>query len=103
MAQFDVHRNRAEPENAAVPYLLDVQSDLLDIIGVRVVVPLVRIENFERPIRGLNPRFEIEDHTVVMASQLIVGMSLRNLGQVVIGLHDRRHAIVGAIDMLIGV
>jgi hypothetical protein len=36
-----------------------------------------------------------------MATQLIVGMSLRNLGQVVISLHDRRHAIVGAIGMLI--
>jgi hypothetical protein len=49
----------------------------------------------------LDPSFEIEDHTVVMATQLIVGMSLRNLGQVVISLHDRRHAIVGAIGMLI--
>jgi toxin CcdB len=39
MARFDVHRNKAGV--ADVPYLLDIQSDLLQGLRSRVVVPLV--------------------------------------------------------------
>jgi len=40
MAQFDVYRNAHPATRARVPYLLDVQSDLLETLATRVVVPL---------------------------------------------------------------
>ena len=40
MAQFDVYRNANPATRTRVPYLLDLQSDLLDPLGTRVVVPL---------------------------------------------------------------
>ena len=38
---------------------------------------------------------------MVMATQLIGGIPVRNLGEVVANLADRRDDIIGAIDMLI--
>jgi len=101
MAQLDVYRNLVLPPSDEVPYLLDVQSDVLEIIASRVVVPLVLAGGFARPIRHLNPRFRIEGVAVIMATQFIAGTSLRNLGELVASLADRRAEIIGAIDMLI--
>jgi toxin CcdB len=101
MAQLDVYRNLAEPPTDEVPYLLDVQSDVLGIINSRVVVPLVLAVRFTRPMRHLNPGFRIEGVAVIMATQFIAGTSLRNLGEVVASLADRRSDIIGAVDMLI--
>lgn len=41
MAQFDVFRNPNRKTNKIIPYLLDVQSNLLDMLATRVVVPLI--------------------------------------------------------------
>jgi len=40
MAQFDVHRNRDVHTRDLFPYLLDVQTDMLDRLATRVVAPL---------------------------------------------------------------
>jgi toxin CcdB len=101
MAQFDVHRSLVDPSNDNVPYLLDVQSDYLDIFDVRVVVPLFRVAVFARALHRLNPQFRIGGVQVVMATQLIAGTSIRNLGKVVARLDAQRSEIIGAIDMLI--
>lgn len=42
MAQFDVHANPNPSTQEEIPYLLDIQSDLLESLATRVVVPLVR-------------------------------------------------------------
>ena len=38
MAQFDVYRNTNPATRTRIPYLLDIQSDLLESISTRVVV-----------------------------------------------------------------
>ena len=101
MAQFEVHRSLVEAPADEVPYLLDVQSDFLEVFDVRVVVPLFRAAGFARPIYRLNPSFLIEGGLVIMATQFIAGTSVRNLGEVVATLADQRSDIIGAIDMLI--
>lgn len=42
MPQFDVYRNRNPRSRRSIPYLLDVQSDLLTALSTRVVVPLIK-------------------------------------------------------------
>ena len=101
MAQFDVHRSLLDPPDEDVPYLLDVQSDYLEVFNVRVVVPLFLLARFPRPLHRLNPRFQVANAPLVMATQFIAGTSIRNLGEVVARLEAERDAIIGAIDMLI--
>ena len=42
MARYDVYPNPGQ--NPQVPFLLDVQSDLLSVLDTRVVVPLRRLD-----------------------------------------------------------
>ncbi len=60
MAQFDIHRNTGAGAGAEdFPYLFDIQSDFLDRLGTRLVVPLMPLARYGIPIERLNPRFEI--------------------------------------------
>jgi toxin CcdB len=55
MAQYGLFR---DPDSEG--YLLDVQTDLLDGLNTRVVVPLLPKEQAPTPAQRLNPTFEIE-------------------------------------------
>ncbi|MEW6611637.1 MAG: CcdB family protein [Pseudomonadota bacterium] len=100
MAQFDVHRNPNPATRAVVPYLLNVQSDLLDRLATRVVVPLVRAAELEQAAAQLNPCFEIEGQAVVMSTPELAGVPQRALGERVLSLQHRRDEITAALDLL---
>ena len=101
MAQFDVHRSPTERRHEGIPYLLNIQADLLDHLLIRVVVPLLRADGGDPLVRTLNPRFELEGGAVIMMTQLIGGMPVHALGTAVDNLADHRAEIIAAIDMLI--
>ncbi|WP_196795971.1 CcdB family protein, partial [Komagataeibacter europaeus] len=52
MARFDVYRLTGRGE---ARFVLDVQADLLDAIGTRVVVPLLPQGTAPKPAKRLNP------------------------------------------------
>lgn len=67
MARFDVYPNPGR-HASATPYLLDVQSGLLDGLDSRVVIPLRDAAQFP-PVRlpeRLMPTFEIEGKPFVL-------------------------------------
>jgi toxin CcdB len=100
MAQFDVYANPNEEMNEAVPYLLDVQADLLDALATRVVVPLVDASTMGKAIKHLNPRFTVRNATVFMSTAELAGVPLRSIGEKVASLKDHRDEIVAALDFL---
>ncbi len=100
MAQFDVYLNPNGATRQAVPYLLDVQADLLDMLATRVVVPLVRAETMVLSASKLNPKFDIDESTVVMSSAELAGVSIRSLGEKVASLKAQRDEIIAALDFL---
>ncbi len=101
MAQFDVYRN-PEPSTAAeVPFLLDIQNDLLSGLATRVVVPLFAEAAMPRPAMTLNPVFEVSGQRVVMSTAELAGVRLGAIGEHVVSLVGRRDDIVRAIDVII--
>jgi toxin CcdB len=101
MAQFDVYRNPTAAEDDGFPYLLNVQSNLLAHLNLRVVVPLVRADVVDHPLPRLNPRFVVDGQNLVMATTLIGGLPTRLLRRPIANISDQRSEIIGAIDMLI--
>ncbi len=95
------HRNPGPETDEGFPYVLDIQPDVLDHPNLRVVVPLVRADVVDPPLPGLNPRFVVEESSVVMATTLIGGLPARSLHDPVSNLGSYRYDIIGAIDMLI--
>lgn len=100
MAQFDVCLNPNPDSAAAVPYLLEVQSDLLESVNTRVVAPLALLSERGNPAKYLNPKFEVEGVQVVMVTEQVSGVPKRALGKKVLSLHLQRDQIMDAIDFL---
>lgn len=101
MAQFDVYRNPNPSTWGEVPFLVDVQSDLLDPLATRVVVPLMTTIAMPRPAKYLNPVFEVEGIRVVMSTPELAGVLKSSLGAVVGSFRERRSDIIRALDFLI--
>ena len=61
MSQFTVYRNRNSKSKTDIPYLLDVQSDLLSELGTRVVIPLFEKKSLGiKPLTKLTPEFQVD-------------------------------------------
>jgi len=102
MAQFDVYRNASPATRARVPYLLDVQSDLLEVLATRVVVPLCKPEVLRgKPAERLNPVFEVEGRKMILLTPELAGVSRKALGERIANLANRRDAIIAALDLVI--
>jgi len=102
MAQFDIYRNGNPASRTRIPYLLDVQSDLLDPLATRVVVPLCKPEVLKgRLAERLNPVFEVEGRKVIMLTPELAGVSRKMLGDKIDNLSGERVAIIAALDLLI--
>lgn len=100
MAQFDVYLNPNPATRKTIPYLLDVQADLLDGLATRIVVPLVLIDVMGAGVRQLHPHFKIKGQIVVMSTAEMAGIALRGMGEKVISLKTRRDEIIAALDLL---
>ncbi|MDD5176632.1 MAG: CcdB family protein [Sterolibacterium sp.] len=101
MARFEVFRNSG-PHADDIPYLLEVQSDLLHGLDTRVVVPLRRRDRFpaSRIPQRLTPVFEIEGITCLLETPKLAAVPLRLLKQPVQSLVTEQAAIKGALDFL---
>jgi toxin CcdB len=101
MAQFDVHRNADPASRRRVPYILDVQTDILDNTLRRLVVPLVAASELKVTIKRLHPAFELEGRRVVMSTLEIANVPRHILGDPVSSLSAHRVDIIAAIDFAI--
>lgn len=101
MARFDVFRNSGSHADD-VPYLLDVQSDLLNGLDTRVVIPLRRCDRFSaRQIpQRLTPVFNIEGIACMLETPKLAAVPQRLLKQTVDTLVDEQTLITGALDFL---
>ncbi|WP_224961313.1 CcdB family protein [Geomonas subterranea] len=100
MAQFDVYENPDQDSKSSVPFLLDVQADLLNRLNTRVVVPLVPVSALAHPIPLFNPQFEVEGTSFVMCTAELAGIHIRLIGAKVGSLKDSRTEIIAALDFL---
>ena len=98
--QFDIHRNPDPASHTLAPYLLDIQTDLLDHLSTRVAVPLIR-RNAMTVAERLHPIFTVEGHEVVMATADLAAIRRTDMGERVGSLAERRDDIVAAVDFLI--
>jgi len=102
MAQFDVYRNTNPAARTRIPFLLDVQSDLLDSLATRVVAPLCKPELLKGKLaERLNPVFEVEGRKLAMLTPELAGVPRKILGERIGNLSGERHSIIAALDLLI--
>lgn len=102
MAQWDVYPNPAPRSRDVMPYLVVVQSDLLDILPTRMVAPLSRsaVPDSALP-RRLAPRFEIEGEPLTLKAHEAGTVLARSLRKPVASLRSQSHRIIDALDAVV--
>lgn len=101
MAQFDVHRNTAASKGR-VPFVLDLQADLLRLLATRVVVPLVKPETLGGLLIGhLHVPVQVEGKNLVAVVSELAAIPARTLGPRVASLAHLRSELVRALDVLV--
>ncbi|OHB24642.1 MAG: plasmid maintenance protein CcdB [Desulfuromonadaceae bacterium GWB2_53_15] len=101
MAQFDVFINPNPVTKRAIPYLLDIQTDLLNNLTTRVVIPLYTVAAMGKAAKFLNLQFSVKRTTVIMSTAEMAGVAVNSLGVKVCSLREHRNEIIAAIDFLV--
>lgn len=101
MARFDVYRNLGNHAKTT-PYLLDVQSDFLEDLDSRMVIPLRSLQQFSKinlPAR-LTPIIAIDRDEFLLETPKMAAVPKHVLRSPVTSLKNAQDEITGAIDFL---
>jgi toxin CcdB len=102
MTQFGVYRNENTGSSEEFPYFVDVQSDFLEELGTRVVVPLGKAPELTGfPMLYLVPVVAFEGKPYALLTPQLAGISRHELGPQAGSLADQQRVISAAIDLLL--
>ena len=102
MRQFRVYKNRNAATRAAYPLLLNIQSDLIEESGTRVVIPLVPAARARQAVMSsLMPVIAIKGKPQLLMVPLLAAVELADLGAEDADLADQRSTIMAALDFLV--
>ncbi len=102
MSQFSVYKNKNNRTRKSFPYLLDIQSDLLDQVRTTIVIPLGRHSTFKNQvITRLCPVIEIEGEEYVALTPQLASIERHLLGREVTNISEYRNEFIDAIDLII--
>ena len=98
--QFMVYRNNGN--SRAYPYLLDVQSDIIDELNTRLVIPLFLLDEVSgRPARRLTPVLNVDGEDFLVMTHEMASVRQSQLGEEVVSVREQRQAIKNALDFLL--
>ena len=102
MGPFSVHENQNPSRREDVPFLLDIQSDLLSGLATRLVVPLVRPETLRAgPMTRLAPVLRFRERDLVAMVPEMAAIPRHHLGPIAGDLAQLRGEWLKAVDFLL--
>lgn len=97
--QYVVYRNNGNRQ--AYPFLLDVQSDIIEELNTRVVIPLYPLSRLTtQPVRRLTPVLNVEGADYLMMTHEMASVRMAQLGEEVMNAHPWRQSIKNALDFI---
>ncbi len=102
MTQFVVYENANHIKKKTYPYLLDIQSNLLDELRTTIVIPLCpKSVTGTAVISKLCPILEIDNKDFVALTQQMAGIDRKVLGEEICDLSHYRSEIIAPLDFII--
>ncbi len=101
MARFDVYANPGRHADST-PYLLDVQSDLLDGLDSCIVIPLRRRDRFPAVALSdrLTPTLSIAGTEFILETPKMGALPRRALGAPLLSLAAEQERVTAAMDFV---
>ena len=101
MPPFDVYANPNPGSRDAVPYVVDVQSGLIDALPTRLVMPLSRVgATLARLPLNLCPVIEVDGETLTLMPLLAAPIDKRLLRRPVLSIVHRAHEVGAVLDAM---
>ncbi|MCD8515001.1 MAG: CcdB family protein [Burkholderiaceae bacterium] len=101
MAQYDVYPNPSESAAQGIPYVVVIQSDLLDALPTRLVVPLAQSPNTIRVPTALCPPVTVKGQTLFALAHYAAPLPARLLKKPIAHLTEEATALVAALDAVL--
>ncbi|GBU13970.1 CcdB-like protein [Enterobacterales bacterium] len=97
--QYHAYRNGSNSKE--YPYLIDVQSDLIDLLETRMVIPLVPLAYAQHqvPVR-ISPIIDIEGDSFILMTSEMASVPLSILKEQICSVENQRQVIKDAVDFL---
>ncbi|BEP38841.1 hypothetical protein GmRootV59_63150 (plasmid) [Variovorax sp. V59] len=102
MAQFDVYPNPSKLQRPDIPWMVDIQSDLLSALPTRLMVPLASRKHRPAALpRALCPSVQWEGHALVAMPHMAAAFRAKDLGIARGNLRSQASELVAALDAVI--
>jgi toxin CcdB len=100
MAQFDVFLNPSESAGKGIPFVVVLQSDLLDALATRLVMPLATLEFADKVPEKLCPLVTVSGQKLRALAHYAAPLPARSLRQMVGNLSPQSHLLIAAMDVV---
>lgn len=94
MAQFDVYANPSQSAAQGIPYVVVVQSDLLDALATRITIPLASVTFADKAPEKLCPSITIKGEQLRALAHYAAPLPTRSLRQVVANVAPQASALL---------
>ena len=102
MPQFTIFRNKNPQTKSVFPLLLDIQSDLLEDLPTRAVIPLTQSGGIiQKPLTRLTPFVKVDGKAYMLLTYQLASIAKSVLGPAVSDASEDRGAIIAALDFLV--
>jgi len=101
MAQFDVYANPSHSAAQGIPYVVIVQSDLLDALATRMTIPLALVTFADKAPEKLCPSITVKGQQLRALAHYAAPLPTRSLRQVVANVAPQASALIAALDVVI--
>jgi len=101
MAQFDVYANPSESAAHGIPYVVVVQSNLLDALATRMTIPLATVEFAKKSPDKLCPMVKVHGQRLRALAHYTAPLPTRSLQQVVGNLAPQASTLIAAMDVVV--
>jgi len=102
MGQFTLYKNENKSTRKTYPYFVDVQSDLLNELNSRIVIPLSPHKTLNNTnAKKLCPVLEFENTFFVLLTHQMTSVPRAILKKKIASLEKDRYEILDAIDLLL--
>ena len=101
MAQFDVYPNPSNSARQGIPYVVVIQSDLLDALATRLTIPLATSEWAGKSPDQLSPAITVNGQRLRALAHYAAPLPTRALRLAVGNVSAQSAALIAAMDVVL--
>ena len=101
MAQYDVFPNPSQSAKRGIPYVVVIQSDLLDALATRLTIPLAELDGSMKVPTALCPVMVVKGKRLHALAHYAAPLPAKALRRAVANVAAQASALVSAMDTVL--